>query len=208
MIFFSNFINFFTIAIAVGLTSLGVAIGNSLAAIATIKAIDKQPRARNEILKTSIIGMALTETSVLLGFIISILLLTTKSSSINSQFYWELSNIGIACSICISGFTVGLVSSYAVKDACFAVSRQPFATNKIINIMLLTLSFIQTSIIFGFVIALLIYYQASQAITLMDSLRHIGSGICIGLGCIGPAIGLARFCQVSMHGYRNKYKII
>lgn len=200
MIDFANLFNFFTIALTICLTSLGVAIGNSIAAAAAIKAIYIQPSAQRDIVKTSVIGMAIIETSAIIGLVIAIMLFLSRNAPVTNQFYWGLSNLGIAAAICITGFTVGIASSFPVKYACFAVARQPFFSNKILNIMLLTLSFIQTSVIFGFIIALLINYQAPNASTLMDSLRHLGSGICMGVGCIGPAIGLALFAKSACKG--------
>lgn len=63
--------------------------------------------------------------------------------------------------------------------------------------MLLTQSLLQTPLVFGFVIALLIYNNIDTVQTLSDALRFIAAGICIGLGSIGPALGVGRFAHTA-----------
>ena len=76
---------------------------------------------------------------------------------------------------------------------------------------MISLSLIETPVIFGLIIALFIQGQAADATTLRDSLRLIGSGLCIGLGSIGPAIGLGLFSRNACEGIgtnRNAYNKI
>ncbi len=203
--------NFLTIGLVIAATSMGVAIGGSIAAVATTESINIQPRARTGILKASIVGMALTETAAIIGFVVGILLLTNTQSLVSSgNIYYAIANLGIIFAICIAGFATGYASSYPVRYTCLAIARQPFFANQIFNVMLLTLSFIQTPIIFGFIISLLINFQAAQAINLTDSLRLVASGLCVGLGAVGPTIGLALFSKeacyslgVNRHSYSN-----
>ena len=77
--------------------------------------------------------------------------------------------------------------------------------------MLITQSLMQTPVIFAFIVALFIKTQAINVTYLAESLRLIGAGLCIGLGSIGPTIGLSRFsyqaCQ-SLGINRYAYKSI
>ena len=211
MIDFSSILNFGTIAITIVFSSMGVAIGGSLASLAAIQAMYIQPKAKTDIYKASVLGMALTETAGIIGLVITILLLMTRNIEVANKYYWALSNLGIAFAIGIIGFTVGLVSSYPVKYACMAIARQPLFGTKILNLMMLTLSFIQTPIIFAFIVSLLINYQAPYSNNIVDSLRHIGAGLSIGLGSIGPAIGLAIYSRAACKAIginRNSYNKI
>lgn len=63
--------------------------------------------------------------------------------------------------------------------------------------MLLTQSLIQTPLIFGFIIALVIRAKLSDVTQIGQALALIGSGIAIGFGCIGPAIGGGLFTQMA-----------
>lgn len=193
-------IPFFTvvsIALAVSMTSIGVGIGESLTSIAAIKAINIQPKAAPEINKISVLGMALTETSAVLALVMAIMLIL---GSKNLSFYSDLSRLGIAFAISFSGAAIGIASSMPAKAACLSIARQPFFSNKILNIMLLTISFIQTPIVFGFIVALFINYQAASCASLGESLRLIAAGISIGLGSIGPTLGLAYFAKSANEG--------
>ena len=73
-----------------------------------------------------------------------------------SLLYIGISECGIALALGIPGFLVGAFSSLPSQQAAIALTRQPLASSKIINIMLLTQSLVQTPVIFGFLISLFI----------------------------------------------------
>ncbi|MDP3889023.1 MAG: ATP synthase F0 subunit C [bacterium] len=194
MIQLAEFLHYSTIALAVGINAIGVGIGQGLTSSAALTAMNQQPNARTDINKVAILGMALIETSAIMGaFVALILLLGGESGGISN--YVGLAELGIAFAICLPGLVLGIVSSFPAQAACTAIARQPFFSQKILRFMLITQSLIQTPIIFGLIIALFIKGQSIHAQTLRESLRLIGSGLCIGLGSIGPAIGLAKFAQ-------------
>lgn len=183
-----------TIALAVALNSISVGIGEGLTSLAALKAIDMQPSARPEISKTFILGMALIETAAVIGLTIALMLLAPQKE-IATLSYTHYAEIGIAFAICVAGSVIGVASSFPSQYACYSVARQPFFSQKIQMLMLLTQSLMQTPIIFSFIIALFIKGQMISITTMEESLRLIGTGLCIGLGSIGPAIGLAFFSK-------------
>lgn len=206
---YSDYIHFGTIALTAAINAAGVGIGQGLTSSAAVEAINRQPAARNDITKTAILGLALIETAAVMGTFTSFLLLLQTRYN-NYSFYGSIAELGIAFAICCSGFVLGLVSALPARSACFAVARQPFFTPQIIRFMMISLSLLQTPIIFGLIVALFIQGQAASIVSLRDSLRLIASGACIGLGSIGPAIGLAIFartaCQglgINRHAYRQ-----
>jgi len=194
-----EFLHYCTISLIVGITSISVGIGEGIIGLAAIDAINTQPEARNEISTTSILGMALVETTAITGLsITAILLMGTLQTE--KTIYFGLAELGIALAICLAGATVGIVSSMPSQGACYAIARQPFAGKKILRFMLITQTMIQTPIIFGFVISMFIRNYALVATTLEESLRLMASGLAIGLGSIGPAIGLANFAKTACIG--------
>lgn len=193
----ATILNYATIVTTVVFSSMGVAIGGTIASLAAIKAMYIQPKAKTDIYKASVLGMALTETAGIIGLVVTMLLLMTRDAQVVDRLYWSISNLGIAFAIGITGFTIGLVSAFPVKYSCLAIARQPFFATKILNLMMLTLSFIQTPIIFAFIISLLINYQAPYAGHMVDSMRYLGAGLCIGLGSIGAAVGLAIYSKAA-----------
>ncbi len=199
MIEIAEWLHYSTIALAVGINSVGVGLGEGITASAALRAINIQPKAKNEISRIAILGTALIETAAIMGVAISIILLIgTKSSALTP--FAALAEIGIALAICLSGLVIGIVSAWPAKEACLAVARQPFFGEKILRFMLITQSVIQTPIIFGFIIAIFIKNQAIEAVTIGHSMKLIAGGLCIGLGTIGPAIGLGNFAQVAVRG--------
>jgi F-type H+-transporting ATPase subunit c len=194
MIETAELLHYITIGATVGINSIGVGLGEGLTSMAAIEAINIQPSARNNISKVSILGTALIETAAILGVTFSILLLFETRIPLNIEYKY-IAEIGIAFALCFSGFFIGWFSSLPSQAACYAIARQPFFAQKILRLMLITQSIIQTPIILGFIVSMFINTQSLMADTLTDAIRLISSGLCIGLGSIGPAIGLARFAQ-------------
>lgn len=65
---------FIGIGIALGLTGLGSAIGEGLIGRAAMEAFSRQPEMEGKIRTLMLVAMAFTETAVLFGLVISILL--------------------------------------------------------------------------------------------------------------------------------------
>lgn len=196
MIFLTDLLHYLTIAGAVGLNSVAVGIGEGLATLDTIRAMNIQPEAKSEIQNCAIMGMALIETAAIMGVAMATIMLFGTSAESRS-FYFGLAEIGIMAAICITGAVVGVISALPAKTACLAIARQPFSHKLIMRFMLVTQSIIQTPIIFGFLIAMFIKAQAPFAASVGDGLRLLASGLCIGIGSIGPALGLAHFAKVA-----------
>ncbi len=206
---YSDYIHFGTIALTAAVNAVGVGIGQGLTSSAAIESINRQPSARNEITKTAILGLALIETAAVMGTFMAFLLLVQARRN-HFSLYGTIAELGIAFAICCSGFVLGLVSSLPARAACIAVARQPFFTPQIIRFMMISLSLLQTPIIFGLIISLFIQNQIALTVNIRDCLRLIASGACIGLGSIGPAIGLAIFARsacrglgINRHAYRQ-----
>lgn len=198
MIEIATFIHYLTIGCIISLTAIGVGIGQGITSVAALRAINLQPAAKNDIMKTVILGIALIETAAVMGLFIAFLLVLEKTKAADIGCHY-LSHLGIAFSICFPGFILGLVSALPASSACLAVARQPFYSQKIIRFMLITLSLIQTPIIFGFIISLFIQNQSQTIVHLKDALRLIAAGFAVGLGSTGPAYGLATFAQAACY---------
>lgn len=182
-------IHYLTIALIVALTSIGSGIAGGICANAAIDAINTQPNTQPEITKTSIVALALLETAAILGLILGLILVFGAPP----DFYPALAQLGILAACGFSGIAVSIASSYPAKQACYAIARQPFFSQKILNVMLVAVSIIQTPFIFAFITSLLIFGQLKNVTTLFGALQMIASGLAIGLGSIGPVIGLGLF---------------
>ena len=188
------FFHFATVSFAVACNSVAVGLGEGLTSLAALEALNIQPGAQSEISRTFMLGMALIETSAIIGLTIAIMLLDPGLGNTNVAFI-HYSELGIGIAICLTGSVLGIGASYPARAACLAVARQPFFSQKIQMLMLLTQSLMQTPIVFAFIVALLIKEQSLAVTSLAGSLRLIAAGLCIGIGSMGPTIGLAQFSQ-------------
>lgn len=193
------FFHYGTIASVVAFNSLGVGIGEGLTSSAAVDAINLQPEAKYEISNTAILGMALIETAAIMGVTIAFILLVGRGPVAN-PLYASIADLGIAIAISLPGLAIGVVSALPAREACLAIARQPFFAQRIKRFMLLTQSINQTPIVFGFLIAIFINTQAASCSTLTQGLQLFATGLCIGIGSIGPSIGLALFSRIACQG--------
>lgn len=195
---------YIALAIPATLSAIGSGIGQGLIGKKALHAIHTQPEASSHISKVCIIGIALTETTAILGLVTSLILIINPS--LVDPFYGTICLFGIAIAVGLSGFIVGIFSSYPAQAACESIARQPFMHTKILNIMLITQTLIMTANIFGFLIALLIKNKMTSAVNLPIALQLFASGLSIGAGSIGPVIGLSLFAHAacSAIGYNKK----
>ena len=201
----ADFIHYGVIACAIITNSISVGISQGLTSHSALRAINKQPSAKNDIMRVAIIGMTLIETVAILALLVAILLLVNTSTE-GDNYFEHVSEIGIGIAISITGFVVGLASSIPAQAACNAVARQPLFTQKIFGFMLMTQVLIQTPIISALIVSLFIQGQAGAATIMNDSLRLIAAGLCIGIGSIGPAIGLSIFSKAALDGLSKNTK--
>lgn len=207
----SSFLHYGTIFFIIGATSLGTGIGGGKATVKALDALNIAPKSFPEIFRALIIGLALIETSAILGIVMGLILIFGQPLATTENIFITLGELGIATALGISGGLVGLLSALPVQEAVYAISRQPFFSSKILNTMLLTQSIVQTPVIFCFLIALFIKGQLDTVATYANSIRLLACGLCIGIGSIGPTIGLARFAQVAnrcISFNRNAYSIL
>jgi len=199
MIDIANIIHYLSVVLTVTLPSLGAGLGEGIAGSAALLAINKQPAAKGEIAKNAILGMALVETAAVIGVVISFLLLVGTIPPEHALFT-SLGHLGIALAVSIPGLVIGLASSLPAREASLALARQPFFSQKVSRFMLVSQSIIQTPIILGFIVAMFINNQAASSSSLFDAIRLIATGAAVGLGTIGPAIGLALFSRTACRG--------
>lgn len=193
----SEFLHYGVIASSIAFSSISVGIGEGLITWSALSAINRQPAARDDIMRVAIIGMTLVETVAILGLLISILLLLYSNIGATSCFS-NYAELGIAFAMGITGLVIGLASAVPAQAACHAVARQPFFAQRISGFMLMTQVLIQTPMISAFLVSLFIQGQSDAATTMSDSLRLIASGLCVGIGSIGPAIGLSSFSKAAV----------
>jgi F-type H+-transporting ATPase subunit c len=192
MIYIAELLYTSLIAIPVALSAIGAGIGQGYIGLKSIRAINTQPQSSTEIIKVALISMAIVETVAIFGTVMSIILLYDNNIPVNVT-YAAYGRVGIALAMGISGLCAGIASSFPAQGACESVARQPFFTTKIINLMLITQTFIMTSNIFAFIISLMINNYIATINSFAQGMQYLAAGLSIGLGSIGPSFGLGIF---------------
>lgn len=192
-----EFLHYGAIASSIAMSSISVGLGEGLISWSALSAMHRQPAAEDDVMRVAIIGMTLVETVAILGLLLSILLLIYTNAD-NDNLFTYYSEIGIIAAMGITGLTIGLASTLPAQAACHAVARQPFFAHRISGFMLMTQVLIQTPMISAFLVSLFIQGQSTLAVSMADSMRLIASGLCVGIGSIGPAIGLSTFSYAAV----------
>ena len=193
----SEFLHYGAIAMSIACCSISVGLSQGLISWSALNATDRQPAAQDDVMRVAIIGMSLVETVAILGLLISIILLAYTSTASNNIFS-HYAEAGIIAAMGITGLAVGFACALPAQAACHAVARQPFFAHRISSFMLMTQVIIQTPIISAFLVSLFIQNQSGTVTTLSNSFRLIASGLCVGIGSIGPAIGLSIFSKAAI----------
>jgi F-type H+-transporting ATPase subunit c len=201
----AEFLHYGVIASSIAISSISVGLGEGLISWSALNAINRQPAGRDDVMRTAIIGMTLVETVAILGLLISILLLVYTNAHATNQFS-HYAELGIAGAISITSLVIGIASAIPAQAACNAVARQPFFAHRVSSFMLMTQVLIQTPMISAFLVSLFIHQQSGSTSTMNDSLRLIASGLCVGIGSIGPAIGLSAFSKAAVNSLGKNTK--
>jgi F-type H+-transporting ATPase subunit c len=189
-------IHYLCIALVIGLPTLGVAIGQGIAARKALQCISRQPASQIPLSRTLFISIALSETGAIIAVLVAFLLLSSTPVS-----HWqELGELGIVLGLTLPAFAVGIASGLITAKALIATARQPERADGIGALLLLLFITLQTPVIFGLIISILIYNGVATAVDLASSMRFVATGLTLGIGCVGPIIGLARNAQALCSG--------
>lgn len=192
--------------IIIALPAIGVALGQGLVGKTMSSALNLQPGARSILnSRIFIIGSALTETAAILATVVSLMVLfKTAPTTLSESFAF----LGVFFAMAIPATVIGFLASLPVREALIAAARQPLFAHKIANLFLLIVSLALTPIVFGFLVSMIILARATPGIEFFSGMSYLGSGLVLGIGSIGPAIGTALLGTQACRGTgtnRNAY---
>jgi F0F1-type ATP synthase membrane subunit c/vacuolar-type H+-ATPase subunit K len=191
----SEMLHYFSIGLTIALGSIGAGVGQGIGAFNAVISMSRQPAGNDKIFRAMVIGLAFIESGVILALVIALITLFTTAIKIT----WAIAfaELGIALAIGIAATAVSVASSFVVKSAALSISRQPFFSQKVMTIMLLSQSIIEAPVVFTFIICLLIRARFSGVLAVFEGLKFLAASLCIGVGCIGPSIGQSIFAHSS-----------
>lgn len=181
---------FFALVATVALPAIGVGLGQGVVGKTVADAVDLQPAARILIRnRVFVLGIALTEGVAIFATVIGLLIVLGKS--VPTTMGQAFGFLGVFLAMAIPATAIGFLTSLPVKATLFAVARQPLFASRIANLFLLVVSFAQTPVVFGFLVSLVILLQLDPSISFIEGIKFISSGFALGVGSIGPAIGIS-----------------
>jgi len=181
----------------------GVALSQGKTGSRFLDALNFQPHAFQALQRILLISLAILETGGILSLVIWLVML---QSDISTPLQ-AVGAGGVICAMAIPGFLTSFRSYHPIQHAFNAVARHPRLGQSVMNLLLLLLSFIQTPLIFGTIVSWFIIAQ-DQPEYIADSVRLLAAGGILGLGTIGPIIGLTRFAGqsfTSIGRYTDRY---
>ncbi|HAR63984.1 MAG: ATP synthase F0 subunit C [Candidatus Margulisiibacteriota bacterium] len=96
---------------------------------------------------------------------------------------------GAAIALGLGVVGAGLGEGHAAAKASEAITRQPAASVRIVNTMLVGQAVAESSSIFALVTALILIFQGGAGSGLVTGIAYLASGICIGIGTFGAGLG-------------------
>ncbi len=181
--------------LSVGIGALGTATGVGYAAGKALKAMTRQPDSSGLILRTMLIGQAVTETSGIFALLVSLMLLFKGGdpTSLTSMFAYMSAGLSIGLGALGPGIGAGLT----VGAACEGIARKPENSSRLMICMLIGQAVTQTSVIFALVVSLLLIFQ-THAQTLLHNAAILGAGLSMGFGAIGPGFGCGMTAEMAV----------
>ncbi len=98
--------------------------------------------------------------------------------------------LGAALGMGLGAIGPGVGEGYAAELTCEAVARQPKSTGDVTKTMLIGQAVSESSGVFALVVSIVLLFAGTKDLTLARGIAYLSAGICIGLGAIGPGIGM------------------
>jgi len=174
-------------AIAMGFGAIGSGVGVGYAASKVTPGMARQPAAGNDLLKTMLIGQAISETPGIFALVVSIMLVFTTPDASLAQ---AMASVGAGIAIGLGAFGAGVGTGMTGGDACEAISRRPDSSQGVIMTMLLGQALATSPAVFGFVVSLLLVFTSWDSNSIAKAAALLGAGFSMGAGAIGPGLGI------------------
>ena len=172
---------------AIAFGAIGPSLGIGRIASAGLKAVHYQPAASGAIMKNMLIGMAVTESSAIFALVTAMILLFTPLHVVGWEKMYAVAGAGLAIGLGTigSGLGEGFIASKAIES----IARNPESEGVITRFMLLTQAITESPAVFSLVVALSLIFIDLPKSGIVYAFSLLASGLCMGLGAIGPAFG-------------------
>lgn len=190
--------------LAMGLSAIGPGVGEGYAAGRAAVGISRQPAQAGSLLRNMLIGQAIAETSGILGLVVAIVMITRGEVA-----NWAVGAalVGAGLSVGFSAIGPGVGAGLVAGKTLDAISRTPECASKATMTMLIGQALSQNAAIFGFLVSMLLMFGQggdirpdAWAAVIPAMGQYLGAGLCMGLGALGPAIGIGFAAAKAVEG--------
>ncbi|MDD3145108.1 MAG: hypothetical protein PHV23_03260 [Candidatus Gracilibacteria bacterium] len=181
-----NLVNFIGAGLAIGVSGIGVAIGQGILGKKSAEVMGKNKELSSFFLTITILGIALVESAAIYGLIVAFKILGTTGISMGAS-------IGAGLAIGLAGFGAGVGEGKLIAGAIGAIDRSPHLKSKIMTYMVLFVALVESAAIYGLVISFKILGDVD-----FTSQAFIGMGLAVGLAGLGVSIGEGILAEKSM----------
>jgi len=177
--------------LCMGFGALGSGIGAGYPAAAACTGIARQPAMASRLNTNMIIGSAVCQTPSTFALVISFILLYSNFSGHPAAPTWAaILGAGLATGLAAIG--PGLGSGLVAQAGCEGTARNPEQAKTATNTMLLGQAIAQTTAIYGLLVSFILIFRSFPPSDLLaPPMGLLAAGICVGVGAIGPGIGVA-----------------
>lgn len=175
--------------LCMGIGAIGSGIGSGFPAGEAAIGIARQPGVKSQLTTTMLIGAAITQTSAIYSLVVAFILIFMDFTAKPLAPLWAaLLGAGISTGVAAIGSGIG--EGLVAKSGCESIARQPNSQSRVLNIMLLGMAVSETTSIYGLLISMILIFKTLPETTaLAPAMALLGSGICMGIGAVGPGIG-------------------
>lgn len=174
-------------ALAVGLGAIGAAVGEGYAAGQASAGVARQPRARGIILRTMLVGQAVTESAGIFALVMAFSLIFVGLPGRNLEGAAARFAGGICIGLGAIGSSIG--AGLVNAEACRGISRRPDISIPITTTMLLGQSVAQSPAIFSLIVTILLIFRPLTGNSISIIAALMGAGFAMGFGAMGPGLG-------------------
>ncbi len=171
-----------------GFGAIGAGVGEGYTAGQTVLGISRQPSVSGQLVKTMLIGQAITETSGIFALVIAVLMISPGVGAGDNIVVSMAAFLGAGISVGIAGFGVGIGGGFPAARACEGIARRPSAAGQVNVTMLIGQAAASTPVVFGLVVAFILLYTHFSG-SWEKAAALLGAGISVGFGGFGSGIG-------------------
>lgn len=143
--------------IAIGFGAIGAGIGEGFAAGKAAESVSRQPSVSDKVLKTMLIGQAVSESSGIYALVISLLLIFANPAASHSLVH-AAGYLGAGIAMGMGAFGPAFGVGFAGGKAVEAMGRCPHHESTIIKTMLIGQAVSESTSIYSLVVALLLIF--------------------------------------------------